>query len=68
MTLAGQSYGGGQEGEGRFFGGGRVVFLHIPERDVCLLSKEQGKGAGFWAKRGPIWAKRELIWAKAKVF
>ena len=34
-------------------GGGRVVYVHIPERGVRQRSKEQGLKVGFWAKRDP---------------
>ena len=33
------------------------VYVHIPERGVWLLSKEQELGVVFWAKWDPIWAK-----------
>ena len=36
---------------------GRFVYVHIPERGVWHLSKEQGLGVVFWAKWYPIWAK-----------
>ena len=36
---------------------GCFVFVHIPERCVWLLSKEQGLGVVFWANWDPIWAK-----------
>ena len=33
------------------------MYVLIPERGVCRLSKEQGLGVVFWAKTDPIWAK-----------
>jgi hypothetical protein len=36
---------------------GCFVFVHIPERGLWRLSKEQGLVVVFWAKSDPIWAK-----------
>ena len=32
------------------WGGGCFVFVHVPERGLCRLSKEQGLVVIFWAK------------------
>ena len=38
-------------------GCGCFVYVHIPERCVWQLSKEQGLGVVFWTRWDPIWAK-----------
>ena len=39
------------------WGWGCFVYVHIPERGLRRLSKEQGLLVVFWAKWDPIWAK-----------
>ena len=49
------------------WGCGSFVYVHIPERGLWRLSKEQLLVMVFWAKWDPIWAKWDnwyQKWAK----